>query len=673
MLAAITVNTLTDGFDLSDGLISLREAIVATNINAAFGDSPAGDVDGDSIRIDPTLAGQTIALSSGQLEITDDLIIRGFGTIVEAAPNERIFSINTSEVVSLSRLTLENGDASQGGAIRFQGGGTLRLFRSQFFDNSAQLGGAIYAAGGNISFFESIFSNNRALGDASAGTIGAGGGLHLADQSATVVILGSAFEGNVAERGNGGAISAGESDQVFAFADTNFRNNTSSDAGTNGPGNGGGAIYSEGLVRVGRSAFTNNVAADGSGGAIYAGGRRVVVANTSFENNHADIFGGAVNLESGITTRFINSRFSNNESTNDFSRGGALHVADPVLDANGFLVDPDEPPSRLEIRSSFFFSNRSQAGGAIYLSGRFAGGHHALISDTFFSGNSVSGTDRFSFSTGGAIHSTGDLQIYNSTFNNNEARHSSFGSLGGAVYSTDAELEIALSSFSGNDADFGGAVAIEEFFDVSDLTIFESEFRNNRAGLPVGDPRIPPTLTEPFGDGGAIYLRSTFTFPVTTFRIAGGLFEANIGTNSGGAVAASVGAAKLVVVPGPNGATQFIGNRALAGDGGAISTSLTTNIRDAVFSENTARNGAGIFMGGPAPSQADLFPVGQLTLSGAQITENAARISGGGVFVTSGVAFVNSSSNISSNTANNGDDIFEEQSTPLLLAGQSRL
>ena len=676
LLAAITVDTLTDNGDGADGLISLREAITATNTNAAFGDAPAGDESGDSIRIDPALAGQTITLSdgifsSGQLVITDDLIIRGFGTTIEAGAGSRIFSINTSEDVVLSRLNLENGDVTQervrerlGGAVRFEGGGTLRLFQSQFSNNSARFGGAIYAAGGNVLSFESTFSNNASM-DATLSS--AGGALFLAGQSATAIILGSTFEGNVAELGNGGAISAGGSDRIFAFS-TDFTNNTANadgserDAFFDDTGDfGGGAIFTRGFLRTGQSTFTDNSTSDGSGGAINAGGSRFVVGNTSFENNVADTFGGAVYLESGIISRFNNARFSNNEAT---SAGGALVVADPFLDPAGEPFDLDEPPSRLDIRASSFSDNRSQTGGAIFFASNFFEGQ-AVISGTTFRGNNVDGPGfpGGTVGTGGAIFNTaGKLQIFNSSFENNEARDQNSttdaGSRGGAVYSVDGEVDIAFSSFSGNKSDFGGAVAIISLSEDSEATIFESEFRNNRAGLPVGDPRLQPNVTQSVGDGGAIFSNSTFNSNAT-IGILGGLFENNIATDSGGAVAAGRGFNEIVVSPSRNGATQFIGNRALAGDGGAISNPLSTRIRDAVFSENTARNGGGIFVDDPNVTVGGLPLSGQLRLSGAQITENEARVNGGGVFLASNATFINNSSNISSNTATNGADIFE--------------
>ena len=119
-----------------DGLISLREAIVATSNNAANFDAPAGDANGDQIVFSPNLAGQTITLNSRLFDITDDLLIRGNNITIDAAQNQRIFSVASSELVGLSNIRLTGGRSEEGGAIRFSGGGTLRLTNVELFENS---------------------------------------------------------------------------------------------------------------------------------------------------------------------------------------------------------------------------------------------------------------------------------------------------------------------------------------------------------------------------------------------------------------------------------------------------------------------------------------------------------------------------------------------------------
>ena len=83
LLATFTVTTLLDSADgATDGQISLREAIVAADTNAAFGDAPAGSALGDTIRFDASLDGQQIFLGNGELQISERLNIVGGPTRV---------------------------------------------------------------------------------------------------------------------------------------------------------------------------------------------------------------------------------------------------------------------------------------------------------------------------------------------------------------------------------------------------------------------------------------------------------------------------------------------------------------------------------------------------------------------------------------------------------------
>ena len=74
MLAVITVDSFLDNFDpgapTTDGLITLREAILAANTDAVVGDAPAGS-GADTIEFDNVLSGQTITLGGTDLALTD--------------------------------------------------------------------------------------------------------------------------------------------------------------------------------------------------------------------------------------------------------------------------------------------------------------------------------------------------------------------------------------------------------------------------------------------------------------------------------------------------------------------------------------------------------------------------------------------------------------------------
>src|SRR5262249_23589102 len=99
--AAFHVTTLADG---GDG--SLRAAVGQANAHAGA----------DTIVFDEGLIG-TIALTGGELDITDDLKINGPGAdqlIVSGGNLSRVFQVEAGEAVSISGLTIAGGHADTG-------------------------------------------------------------------------------------------------------------------------------------------------------------------------------------------------------------------------------------------------------------------------------------------------------------------------------------------------------------------------------------------------------------------------------------------------------------------------------------------------------------------------------------------------------------------------------
>ena len=114
-LTTFVVNTVGDAGNLSDGLISLREAAIAANTNAAYGDAPAGSANGDVIQLHSDII--QIELTQGAIELTDDVVIRSDNVnqvVVTSKKSSGLFEVNTSERVGFSNLYLYNGSASGG-------------------------------------------------------------------------------------------------------------------------------------------------------------------------------------------------------------------------------------------------------------------------------------------------------------------------------------------------------------------------------------------------------------------------------------------------------------------------------------------------------------------------------------------------------------------------------
>ena len=184
--AVIRPNTFSDenggGADCS-----LREAIVATNTDAAFGGCPAG-AGADTI----TLAGGTYILSipvgttgdDGDLEVAGPLAIRHAGVapaVIDAGGIDRVIQVLGTGSLTASGLTIRNGRTGQAGAgIRNEG--ALNLANATVAANvtTASFGGGISNSGvATMSLTDVTVSGNRAEGDGGGIDQGVGGLLNL--------------------------------------------------------------------------------------------------------------------------------------------------------------------------------------------------------------------------------------------------------------------------------------------------------------------------------------------------------------------------------------------------------------------------------------------------------------------------------------------------------------
>jgi len=150
---------------LDTGPDSLRAAVAAANAN------PGADT------IDFATAG-TIALTSGQLNITDSLTISGPGAgalTVSGESVSRVFGITGDPTVLIADLTVANGYGSPGGGISVAGG-TVTLDHvtvtgniaegqdNSYFSSGLAAGGGLYVGGGTLTLEQCTVSGNEALG-----------------------------------------------------------------------------------------------------------------------------------------------------------------------------------------------------------------------------------------------------------------------------------------------------------------------------------------------------------------------------------------------------------------------------------------------------------------------------------------------------------------------------
>ncbi|MDH3584201.1 MAG: hypothetical protein OER86_08300, partial [Phycisphaerae bacterium] len=194
-ISALLSNKGTDGF------ISLREAIIATN-NTAGRDEIVLSTGTYTLTIDGD--GEANA-ATGDLDVSDDLTITGAGvgtTILDANLLERLFDI-VSGTVSIAGLAIQDGlltGPESGGAIKVQSGSDLTL--SDVVVRNSQVdvgrGGGILVAG-TLTLVDVAVEGNST-------TSGTGGGIRITN-TGSATLTGVTISGNsIGASSSGGGI-----------------------------------------------------------------------------------------------------------------------------------------------------------------------------------------------------------------------------------------------------------------------------------------------------------------------------------------------------------------------------------------------------------------------------------------------------------------------------------
>ena len=292
LYSSVTVDTVNDVVDGdttniaalqvspgSDGFISLREAIIAAN-NDAAAELTINLGDGNH-HLTRGGASENSA-STGDLDILSQITIRGNGatstTISADGLNDRIFEVHSSGTLNLDGLTLAdanlmNGD---GGAISNQGALSVTdaVIRDNFAQNRA---GALLNTGSGTAVLDRVaFIDNRTANQ--SGTIEVAGG--------TVDLVNSIVAGSSSN--NSGAVAITGGSATINIAHVTFTENTTSNGGA-------GLFQSSGTANVSFSIFAGNTSMNGGDdlrGTIVSGGFNIIEDNSGFNGSiGSDILG----------------------------------------------------------------------------------------------------------------------------------------------------------------------------------------------------------------------------------------------------------------------------------------------------------------------------------------------------------------------------------------------
>jgi predicted outer membrane repeat protein len=331
--------TVTNPFDSGPG--SLRYEIAQATTK-------------DTIVFAPSLVGQTIGLTSGELDITQNLSIQGPGAdqlTISGDLLSRVFEVGPNARLALGGLTISNGVATGiGGGIL--NGGTLAIADCKISDNQATGNGGGIISLGTLSMDSCTLVGNRA-GDTGAGLFNLGMG----------TVARSCFKTNVAGFDGGGITNWG----LLTARDSSFTGNSAVEGGGIANTLGGG------LTVIGCD-FTNNtvtgvnprpgIVLPGEGGAIYNNGA-LDVRGSDFSGNSASDFGGAIYNVGTATVQ--DSQLSANSAS---AGGGLFNAASGTLTIDDSMVQGNVAPLGADLFSYSFSAvavNDSTIGSASYV------------------------------------------------------------------------------------------------------------------------------------------------------------------------------------------------------------------------------------------------------------------------------------------------------------------
>ena len=662
VLTNYIVDTLNDTV-ANDGLLSLREAVIAANSNAPFADAPAGDSgpgNVDTIRFAASLSGQVASLTEGTLPVTDALAIfdnNSESLILDGNATQRIFDVDSSTGgLTLSNITIRNGSAVRGGAIHVGTGSLLNLSNVVLQGNRADDGGAIYNEGGTIIALNSTFTSNAA--DAENGS---GGAIFSADGS--VSIVSSALSFNRANRAGGGIeIVDGTLTMLQASL---IENDVAGSVGTPNPGNGGGVhVSGTASVTIANGVVVGNTAGSEGGGLWNQAGASMEIHNTIISDNtaegsSADNGGGGIFNNGGtVTITGSETQISHNSASGVSGSGGgifndasgSLSIRDATIAGNvanraGGGIEATAGTTTTLTNVQLTENNAGVSPDAVAAPGNGGGVHVTGAGDVTITGGTVTGNVA-AREGGGLWNGAGTMTIDGTLIDGNLASGSAGDDGGGGIFNNGGPLNIRGATIGDNIADGtlgsgGGLLSLAGAVTVSETTFSFNSANRAGGGIEIVDGSLTLTNvnllsndvnggagTPSPGNGGGLHV----TGNGTTVTLDGGSVFNNEAASEGGGLWNQSGSTLIV----QNGvlvdSNEAFGSSADNGGGGIFNNGGTVTITGSEtqishnFATGVSGSGGGIFNDAS----------GSLSIRDATIAGNVANRAGGGIEATAG-------------------------------------
>ncbi len=699
MLAVITVNSLADNFNpgapTTDGQITLREAILAANANAAVGDAPAGG-GADTISLTGLAGVINLNQTFGEIPIRDNLTINGPGqdALTINAGNAgaftgdgmRIFNVDDSTAsklnVTISKLKLTGGDVGSddfagGGAIfsredisivdsTLSGNGAVGTYILIGYNGDDAHGGAVYVNGGNLTLLRSTISGNEALG-AEAG-YRFGGGSHYGTNRAYSGTGGAGKGGGVYV--NGGNLTVTDS-SISGNTARGGKSRSYFGGGASGAATGGGAFMRTGVASFTRGDLTNNVAEGGvadvayesigglaQGGALYLSAATSTISGSTMSGNTAR--GG---YSSGVSSVFTRSALGGGAS------GGAIRTAGGSLQINdSTLANNQATAANSKIEDQKATGGAAQ-GGALAGSGTTIGLTRVNVrNNQAIAGNGLQNFDHTyggSAIGGGVQINSANLTITECRITGNSAtagaatsaHYADAGaSKGGGLYITSGNFSSTASTVADNHsigglADFGtlglhagDALGGGLFLGAGSHTVASTIISGNDATA----ASSATALNRLYGGaakGGGLFMKNG-NLAASTSTVSGNKARGGLSRNVQGGTASGGGVYMYLGTAGANSLTQT-----------TISSNEATGGTAAGGSPAGYAYGGGLYLAGGSPTLTQVTISGNSAMGGdnAEVGGTSPAGKGGGLFSRFSSLLVRNSTIAFNSAANNGN------------------
>ena len=318
--ATFTVNSPFDAADANpgDAMCETAPGNGVCTLRAAIEEANTLGAGNDTIILPPNTYLLTLA---NELTITGDLTITGGGastTIIDGNKSSRVLTINFGITVSISGVTIRNGQTVDG-AGGIANSGILSLTNSTVSGNNSGSGLNSSSGGGIFNSGTLTLTNSTVSGNS---TTFEGGGI---GNSGTLTLTNSTVSGNSGSFDGGGIVNSG----TLTLTNSTVSGNNS--GGHNGAF--GGGIINSGTLTLTNSTVSGNSTIGGGGGIINSG--TLTLTNSTVSGNRG-AFGSGGGIENGGTANLFNATIANNEV--GVTGGGVFNGAGAIFNFQNTIL-----------------------------------------------------------------------------------------------------------------------------------------------------------------------------------------------------------------------------------------------------------------------------------------------------------------------------------------------